>query len=245
VKKVILGLTLLSVAFPLLASAHYGHLQNDNGQQNSYGHHQNDGGSHRGSGNNSGSNSGGSTTGSGPGSTPTAPITPPAAPPVLTPPTDPVTTPPVINGEIILSNVYTTGYANADNTPAGSDETDLGGIQGVTGGTGAYTDPMTVAVGHSIIGGVDIPDYAYGTMFYVPNTRKYYEAEDTCGDGNNVPELERSAVKTALPDILSPETGRDVALSGAAGRGGARRARWNIFVSAPNIRDDIPSGQND
>jgi hypothetical protein len=52
------------------------------------------------------------------------------------------------------------------------------------GGTGTYSDPITLAVGHSIINGKDIGDYAYGTKFYVPNLRKYFTAADACGDGN-------------------------------------------------------------
>jgi hypothetical protein len=68
------------------------------------------------------------------------------------------------------------------NTPRGSTQIDLGGHSGNAGGT--YSDPITLAVGHSIINGKDIGDYAYGTKFYVPNLRKYFTAADACGDGN-------------------------------------------------------------
>lgn len=107
-------------------------------------------------------------------------------PPVVTPPVKPVPPPVVVppaGGEIRFV-AYTTGYAALDNTPAGSTQIDLGGHSGNAGGTGTYADPITLAVGHSIINGQDIGDYAYGTKFYVPNLRKYFMAADSCGDGN-------------------------------------------------------------
>ena len=108
-------------------------------------------------------------------------------PPTQTPPPPvppPVPTPPPTSGEIILTNVYTTGYANFDNTPAGSNATDLGGHSGTTGGNGTYSNPTTVAVGGSIINGKEIDDFPYGTIFYVPSLEKYFKATDFCGDGN-------------------------------------------------------------
>jgi hypothetical protein len=78
---------------------------------------------------------------------------------------------------------YTTGYGWPDNTPAGAAISDSV-IHTLAGGTGTYQDPITVAVGHTITGGKDILDYKAGTLFYVPNLRKYFIAEDTCGDGN-------------------------------------------------------------
>lgn len=108
-----------------------------------------------------------------------APSPKPTPPPVVVPP---VSIPPS-SGEIRFV-AYTTGYAALDNTPRGSTQIDLGGHSGNAGGTGTYQDPITLAVGHSIINGVDIGDYAYGTKFYVPNLRKYFTASDTCGDGS-------------------------------------------------------------
>jgi hypothetical protein len=52
------------------------------------------------------------------------------------------------------------------------------------GGSGTYADPITLAVGHSIIDGKDILDYPAGTRFYIPNVRRYFIVEDTCGDGS-------------------------------------------------------------
>lgn len=117
-----------------------------------------------------------------PVSTPTVP-TPaptPTPPPVPVPVTPPVAPAP---GEVV-SQMYTTGYAARDNTPAGSTRIDMPGHTGNAGGTGTYADPITVAVGHSIINGNDIPDFAYGTMFYIPNVQRYFKASDLCGDGN-------------------------------------------------------------
>ena len=115
------------------------------------------------------------------------PVTNPPPPPTPPPPTVPpvVPPPPPITGEIVLTNVYTTGYANADNTPAGSNATNLGGISGITGGTGTYANPTTVAVGGSIINGKEIDDFPYGTIFYVPSLEMYFKATDFCGDGNS------------------------------------------------------------
>jgi hypothetical protein len=79
---------------------------------------------------------------------------------------------------------YTTGYASGDNTPPGSTIVTIGRVSGNAGGKGTYDDPITLAVGHSIINGADIPDYPPGTKFYVPNLRKYFSAQDSCGDGD-------------------------------------------------------------
>jgi len=85
---------------------------------------------------------------------------------------------------------YTTGYSWWDNTPPGgaiSDGANSGrtphGVHTVAGGDGSYTWPVTMAVGHSITNGVDTLDIPAGTRFYIPNLRKYFIVEDTCGDG--------------------------------------------------------------
>ena len=96
-------------------------------------------------------------------------------PPVVTPP-------PPAAGETRLI-AYTTGYGWPDNTPPG------GAISNpilhtTDGGVGSYADPITLAVGHSISGGKDTLDYPAGTKFYIPDLRKYFIVEDTCGDGN-------------------------------------------------------------
>lgn len=83
----------------------------------------------------------------------------------------------------IRSQAYLTGYSYWDNTPAGSAAISDPVLHTVAGGTGTYADPITIAVGHSIINGKDILDFPKGTRFYVPNLRRYFIVEDTCGDG--------------------------------------------------------------
>ena len=78
---------------------------------------------------------------------------------------------------------YLTGYGHHDNTPAGGRISDAR-MHLVAGGRGTYQDPITLAVGHSILNGRDKLDIAAGTRFYVPNLRKYFIVEDTCGDGD-------------------------------------------------------------
>lgn len=90
---------------------------------------------------------------------------------------------PAPTGEV-RTTMYTTGYGWPDNTPAGSAAISNPVIHTSAGGTGTYADPITLAVGHSIINGVDILDYPQGTKFYIPDLRRYFIVEDTCGDGN-------------------------------------------------------------
>jgi hypothetical protein len=78
---------------------------------------------------------------------------------------------------------YLTGYGHRDNTPAGRDISDAW-VHATAGGRGSYQDPITLAVGHSIINGRDVLDVAAGTRFYIPNLRRYFVVEDTCGDGD-------------------------------------------------------------
>lgn len=107
---------------------------------------------------------------------------------------------------------YTTAYDYWDNTPAGSTEISHPVLHKRAGGTGTYADPVTLAVGHSLITATrtvkvvdskgrpvldkagkqttkqqtytkDVLDVAAGTRFYFPDLRKYAMVEDTCGDG--------------------------------------------------------------
>ncbi|HSG54645.1 MAG TPA: hypothetical protein VLA45_04250, partial [Paracoccaceae bacterium] len=78
---------------------------------------------------------------------------------------------------------YVTGYSYWDNTPPGSSEISHPVVHRRAGGTGTYDDPITLAVGHQIIGGRDLLDYQAGTRFYLKSLRKYAIVEDTCGDG--------------------------------------------------------------
>ena len=83
---------------------------------------------------------------------------------------------------------YVTGYSYWDNTPAASatiayPKTRYGTLHTRAGGTGTYGNPITVAVGHSIVDGVSSPRFEPGTRFYIPNLRRYFIVEDQCGDG--------------------------------------------------------------
>jgi hypothetical protein len=69
-----------------------------------------------------------------------------------------------------------TGWGYPDNDPANSDTTYNSGIEGHAGGTGTYSDPISMASGY--VG--EKSDYPYGTMFYVPNMRAYFKVVDTC-----------------------------------------------------------------
>lgn len=80
-------------------------------------------------------------------------------------------------------NAYTTGYTYYDNTPPGSATISHPILHSKAGGTGTFADPITVAVGHNLSSGQDVLDYPAGTLFYIPNVRRYFIVEDTCGDG--------------------------------------------------------------
>jgi len=84
---------------------------------------------------------------------------------------------------------YLTGYAPWDNTPPGKNISfahswEERAIHEMAGGMGTYEDPITIAVGHSIVDGVSTPDFEPGTRFYIPNVRRYFIVEDVCGDGD-------------------------------------------------------------
>jgi len=90
------------------------------------------------------------------------------APPVVTP-----TSTTILGGTDITA--YVTGYGWSDNSPPGAG-TYIDDISGTAGGTGTYSNPITIAVGY--VGSA--ADFAPGTMFYIPNLRRYFAAEDTC-----------------------------------------------------------------
>lgn len=80
--------------------------------------------------------------------------------------------------------VYLTGYSYWDNTPPGSAQIARPVIHRSAGGTGTYTDPVTLAVGHVKTGSRSAMDFQTGTRFYIERLRKYAIVEDLCGDGN-------------------------------------------------------------
>ena len=82
-----------------------------------------------------------------------------------------------------LKTTYTTAYTWYDNTPAGSATISHPVLHKTAGGTGTYSDPITIAVGHSLATGKDVLDFPAGTRIYLPDVRRYFIVEDTCGDG--------------------------------------------------------------
>lgn len=88
------------------------------------------------------------------------------------------------NTNEIKFKAFLTSYTYWDNTPPGSAIISHPIIHSKAGGTGTYDDPVTIAVGHSITNSKSTLDYPAGTKFYVPNVRKYFIVEDTCGDGS-------------------------------------------------------------
>ena len=80
-------------------------------------------------------------------------------------------------------SVYLTGYSFWDNTPPGSAAIAKPVIRQRAGGSGTYSDPITIAVGHSFATGRQQLDFPAGTRFYFPALRRYAIVEDVCGDG--------------------------------------------------------------
>ncbi|GKY88056.1 hypothetical protein [Sinisalibacter aestuarii] len=78
---------------------------------------------------------------------------------------------------------FLTGYTYWDNTPPGSAAIARPVVHRRAGGTGTFKDPITIAVGHSIVGSRQTLDFPAGTKFYIESLRKYAIVEDVCGDG--------------------------------------------------------------
>ncbi len=72
--------------------------------------------------------------------------------------------------------VYLTGYSSTPDTAQVSHPV----VHRNAGGTGTFSDPITLAVGRNSQGGQDILDFPAGTRFYIRNLRKYAIVEDTC-----------------------------------------------------------------
>jgi hypothetical protein len=92
---------------------------------------------------------------------------------------------PASSSEHIVNTTYTTAYTWHDNTPVGSAAISHPVLHQSAGGTGTYADPITIAVGHSLATGEDVLDFPAGTRIYLPDVRRYFIVEDTCGDGND------------------------------------------------------------
>lgn len=118
------------------------------------------------------------------------------------------------NGETSF-NIYLTGYSYWDNTPPGSAEISKPVIHRKAGGKGTYSDPITIAVGHTIIGSRQTLDYRAGTRFYIPSLRKYVIVEDVCGDGRRPQDGPCHTGRNGLPWLDIYVDGRRSASSSA------------------------------
>jgi hypothetical protein len=81
--------------------------------------------------------------------------------------------------EVRISGAYVTGYSWYDNNPPGSAAISNPVIHQQAGGTGSFADPITVAI--------NVPQFPWGTKFYIPNVRAYFIAEDTIGNSPGSP----------------------------------------------------------
>lgn len=80
-------------------------------------------------------------------------------------------------GPVRNLHIWLTGYSFQDNTPPSSATVSAPILHKVAGGTGTFTDPITVAVpGHASDG-----DMAWkgGTRFYLPTVQRYVIVEDS------------------------------------------------------------------
>ena len=100
------------------------------------------------------------------------------APPSPSPPPSPSS-----SGLSAVPDTYITAYTWFDNTPEGSPDISHPVLHKKAGGAGTYADPVTIAVGHSLATGQDVLDFPAGTRIYLPDVRRYFIVEDTCGDG--------------------------------------------------------------
>ena len=115
--------------------------------------------------------------------TPTPTPTPEPTPGGSTPPTTGSST---SSPETFLA--YVTGYGWPDNTPPGNATSAPTG-NGAAGGTGTYANPITMAAGFTPY---PCPDpcnagnialvWPAGTIFYVPNVRRYFVIADECAE---------------------------------------------------------------
>lgn len=94
-----------------------------------------------------------------------------------------VGTPQPVQDAETRKDVFVTAYTWFDNTPPGSTAISHPILHKAAGGTGTYADPVTIAVGHSRETGDDVLDIPAGTRIYLPDVRRYFIVEDTCGDG--------------------------------------------------------------
>jgi hypothetical protein len=81
--------------------------------------------------------------------------------------------------ETIVTIASTTAYALREKTPAGGQ----GRPNGAGGATGTYSDPITVTAGNAKAAAHTGLDVKAGTLIYLPDVRRYFIVDDSCGEG--------------------------------------------------------------
>jgi len=82
----------------------------------------------------------------------------------------------ILHGAPTQTVLHTTGYSFQDNQGGNNATISCGVIHKTAGGTGTYTDPITVAVPGHAGQGTQIP---CGTEIYMPDYQRYFIVEDT------------------------------------------------------------------
>lgn len=106
-----------------------------------------------------------------------------------------------------------TGYSWQDNTPPGSAIVSHPILHTVAGGTGTYSDPITVAVPGS---GPDM-QFPAGTRFYLAKIHRYVIVEDTGATKYRLPHLDlwidgRTGTRAATDRCMNTLTGTTAAI---------------------------------
>jgi hypothetical protein len=147
--------------------------------------------------------------------------------------------------------IWLTGYSFQDNTPPGSATVSMPVVHKKAGGTGTYSDPITVAVpGHGSDGS---EAWKGGTRFYLPTVQRYVIVEDSGasdppsgqdghldmwvdGEGGSKSASDSCMDKitgTNVPAIMNPAPGKPVMVGPITENG-----RCNIPAGANKSDDD-------
>lgn len=114
-----------------------------------------------------------------PMASPAVPAPAPAADAAAKAAPKPVPAPPTAAAETIVTSASTTAYAFREKTPAGGQ----GRPNGAGGATGTYSDPITVTAGNAKAAAHTGLDVKAGTLIYLPDVRRYFIVDDSCGEG--------------------------------------------------------------
>ncbi len=119
---------------------------------------------------------------------------------------------PTVSSSTTITTGFITGYTIHDNDPAGSKAIayssawEARAVHAEAGGTGTYTDPITLAA--------QVGDYTPGTRFYLPHVKRYFILEDTCAACGQKPEWIDMWIGGELSDSPAATTRCAEALTG-------------------------------